>query len=86
MIDFPMTLADKTTIADKENYLIEPFIELAGRNPDVQVVVCGRAFQRLKGANRIELTEVWQQGESGLGTPDEEPITAEDRTSNDEPK
>lgn len=63
LIDFPMTLADKTTISDKENYLIEPFVALAGRNENVQVVVCGRAFKKLKGSRRTELKHVWSQGE-----------------------
>lgn len=82
LIDFPMTLADKTTIADKENYLIEPLVALAERNPNVQVIVCGRAFQRLKGANRIELSHVWQQGESDPGAT-EEPASADDRPPDD---
>jgi hypothetical protein len=64
LIDFPITLAKNVSIADKENYLIEPFVQLAERNPAVQVVVCGRAFKKLKGANRIELRQVWQQGEA----------------------
>ncbi len=62
LIDFPMTLADKTTISDKENYLLEPFVALAERNKHVQLVVCGRAFKKLKGSHRTELKQVWQQG------------------------
>ena len=63
LIDFPMTLADKTTISDKENYLIEPFVDLAAGNPNIQLVVCGRSFKKLKGGHRTELKEVWNQGE-----------------------
>lgn len=62
IIDFPMTLADSTSIADKENYLIEPFVQLAARQ-SVQVIVAGRAFTGLEGAHRQELTHVWMQGE-----------------------
>ncbi len=64
LIDFPITLAKNVSIADKENYLIEPFVQLAKQNPAVQVIVCGRAFKKLKGANRIELRRVWRQGEA----------------------
>jgi hypothetical protein len=63
LIDFPMTFADGMTIADKENYLIEPFVRLATGNAAVQVVICGRAFTGLQGAHRIELKTVWMQGE-----------------------
>ena len=59
LIDFPMTLADGVSIANKENYLVEPFIDLANINPNIQVVICGRAFTELKGANRIPLDDVW---------------------------
>jgi hypothetical protein len=61
-----MTLADKTTIADKENYLIEPFVALFKANSTFQLIVCGRAFKNLKGVNRIVLSTVWEQS-----TPDE---------------
>lgn len=63
LIDFPMTLADKTSISDKENYLIDPFVDLAAANPNVQLVVCGRSFKKLKGGHRTELKQVWTQGE-----------------------
>lgn len=65
LIDFPINFADKTSVADRENFLIEPFVTLAKSNPQVQVVVCGRSFAGLKGVNRIDLTHVWRQGVSG---------------------
>lgn len=48
-------------VADKENFVIEPFIELCGREgfEDLQVIATGSAFEGLKGAHRIELSEVW---------------------------
>ena len=61
LIDFPMTLADKTTIAEKENYLIEPFVGLFRSRPTFQLIVCGRAFENLKGVNRVTLATVWRQ-------------------------
>jgi AAA domain len=64
LIDFPMNFADKTSVADRENFLIEPFVTLASGNPQVQVIVCGRSFAGLKGVNRIELSQVWRQGDS----------------------
>jgi len=62
LIDFPMTLADGASIANKENYLVEPFIALAKKNPAVQAIICGRAFRSLKGVNRIPLNHAWTQG------------------------
>lgn len=62
LIDFPMTLADGVSIADKENYLVEPFVALAKANRAAQSIICGRSFKGLKGAHRIPLSEVWDQG------------------------
>jgi hypothetical protein len=64
LIDFPMNFGDKTSVADRENFLIEPFVTLARGNPQVQVIVSGRSFAGLKGVNRIELSHVWRQGDS----------------------
>lgn len=60
--DFPPTLADGTEVADKENYLIEPFIQMLSRPGmhNTQMIVAGRAFEDLEGANRIELTTIWK--------------------------
>lgn len=63
LIDFPMTLADGASIAGKENYLVEPFVTLASDNPEVQLVIGGRAFRSLRGVNRTNLSQVWTQGE-----------------------
>jgi outer membrane murein-binding lipoprotein Lpp len=73
LIDFPMTLADKTTIADKENYLIEPFVRLFRSRPTFQLVVCGRSFEGLQGVHRIALTTVWRQEEADGSNPPENP-------------
>ncbi|HVY29027.1 MAG TPA: hypothetical protein VHB79_20860 [Polyangiaceae bacterium] len=70
LIDFPMTLADGVSIANKENYLVEPFVALATANVATQTIVCGRAFKGLKGVNRIQLDEVWAQGEVPDVAPD----------------
>ncbi|MFO0800566.1 MAG: hypothetical protein U0804_24115, partial [Gemmataceae bacterium] len=72
LIDFPMTLADGMTVADKENYLIEPFVTLFATRPTFQLVVCGRSFENLQGVHRITLTTVWKQDEAdGSAPPDE---------------
>ncbi len=63
LIDFPPVLADRTTIADKENYLIEPFVALFEAKRSFQLIVCGRAFENLKGVHRLHLTTVWKQEE-----------------------
>jgi hypothetical protein len=77
LIDFPMTLADKTTIADKENYLVEPFVRLFRSRPTFQLIVCGRAFENLKGVHRITLTTIWRQEEADGSTAPENPATDE---------
>lgn len=59
MIDFPINFADKTTVADQENYLINPFCVALKDAATCQVIVAGRSFEGLE-ANRIELDEVWK--------------------------
>ena len=62
ILDFPVQLADGTSIADKENYLIEPFISLLKipEYNDAQFIAAGRAFEGLVDINRIELNHVWK--------------------------
>jgi hypothetical protein len=57
IVDFPVQLADGESIADKENYLVEPFVDLCRRlGPErAQFIAAGRSFAGLEGANRIEL-------------------------------
>jgi outer membrane murein-binding lipoprotein Lpp len=69
LIDFPMTLADGMTVADKENYLIEPFVTLFTSCPTFQLLVCGRSFENLQGVHRITLTTVWKQNEADGSDP-----------------
>lgn len=57
IVDFPLQLADGTSISDKENYLVEPFIALCesiGKS-FAQFIAAGRSFENLTGAKRIEL-------------------------------
>jgi hypothetical protein len=60
MIELPGEVEGKK-VADKENFVIEPFIELCKKEgfEDLQVIATGSSFENLKGAHRIELTEVW---------------------------
>jgi hypothetical protein len=62
IIDFPPSLPDGVLISTMENFLVEPFIGLckAISNKTAQVIVAGRAFENLEGANRIELRSSWQ--------------------------
>jgi hypothetical protein len=48
-------------VDDKENFVVEPFIELTGSEgmEGTQFIAAGSAFENLKGANRIELKKVW---------------------------
>ena len=59
LIDFPATLANGLRLTDEENYLIEPFVSaLAHHLPGrTQLIVAGRAFEGIGGANRLELTD-----------------------------
>jgi hypothetical protein len=63
IMDLPATLADGTKIRDSENYIIEPFIDMISKQPEMantQMIVTGSAFGGLAGANKIELTKVWK--------------------------
>jgi archaellum component FlaC len=62
ILDFPPTFADGSVVADKENYIIEPFQELANRlaKLPVQLIAAGRSFEGLQAANRIDLRQVWK--------------------------
>jgi hypothetical protein len=62
VLDFPAKLEDGTQIKDKENFVVEPFVELLGR-PEMkgsQFIAAGSAFENLAGAHRIELTKIWK--------------------------
>ncbi len=62
IIDLPPRLPDGESIADKENYLVKPFISLCNENGEkpMQVIIAGRAFESLEGANKIELNTTWK--------------------------
>ena len=62
VLDLPAELPDGSTLADKENFVLEPFVELLNRDDmaPAQLVATGSAFQGLQGANRIELHRVWK--------------------------
>ena len=62
ILDFPVTFADGEEVADKENYLIEPFIALQQRHPDrnLQLIAAGRSFKNLANSHRNELFQVWK--------------------------
>jgi hypothetical protein len=60
ILDFPAAMEDGSTIADKENFVLEPLISLASHSQqNVQIIAAGSAFQGLAGANRIELATRW---------------------------
>ncbi len=62
LLDFPAQLEDGTSVADKENFVLEPFLKLCGQLGENcgQVIAMGSAFQNLPVATRTELTNVWQ--------------------------
>jgi hypothetical protein len=61
LIDFPAEL-EGTSVADKENFVIEPFIELLSHKEMgyCQVIAAGSSFVGLEGAERVELSHVWK--------------------------
>jgi archaellum component FlaC len=62
LLDFPAELEDASSIADKENFVIEPFIHLLGQPgmETTQLIAAGSAFEDLEGANRIEFHKIWK--------------------------
>jgi hypothetical protein len=61
-IDFPAELEDGSSIRDKENFVVEPFVELLASDEyqHCQVIASGVAFENLKGANRINFSKIWK--------------------------
>ncbi|MHB9069887.1 MAG: hypothetical protein ACYC54_05905 [Sedimentisphaerales bacterium] len=61
LLDFPAELEDGTSIADKENFVLEPFIKLQEslKPTKFQVIAMGNSFKDLPISNRIELKKVW---------------------------
>jgi energy-coupling factor transporter ATP-binding protein EcfA2 len=57
IIDFPPQLGDDIDVADAENYLLEPFVELCAMDgmEYTQLIAAGHSFANLKGVNRIEI-------------------------------
>lgn len=57
IIDFPPQLASAKDLGGSENYLIEPFVSLCSdpKMSEAQVLIAGRAFNNLQGANVIRL-------------------------------
>jgi hypothetical protein len=62
MFDFPAKVEDGTTVADKENFLLEPFVELLKKKEMVgcQGIAAGRSFKDLRDVKRIEFTTIWR--------------------------
>jgi hypothetical protein len=60
IIDFPPRLEDGSPVADKENFVIEPFIDLikSSESP-MQLIAAGSAFDKT-GTNLIHLSRVWK--------------------------
>ncbi|HPO85110.1 MAG TPA: hypothetical protein PLN86_04590 [Candidatus Hydrogenedentes bacterium] len=62
IIDLPAQLGDDSTIRDKENFVVEPFIKLLKQREmrGSQLIMTGAAFESLEGVNKISLTNVWK--------------------------
>lgn len=59
ILDMPAEFAGEL-IEDKENFIVQPFIELLEREKfsRTQMIITGASFVRLEGAARRHLTEV----------------------------
>ncbi|OGR34883.1 MAG: hypothetical protein A2091_13655 [Desulfuromonadales bacterium GWD2_61_12] len=57
IIDFPPHFSKAGDLRDSENYLLKPFVDLCSKEnmAGAQVIIAGRAFDNLKGANIINL-------------------------------
>lgn len=64
ILDFPPVLEDGSSVKDKENFVLEPFVALLDKSEftNSQVIAAGSSFEGLEGAHRIELTRVWSGG------------------------
>lgn len=62
MIDFPASLEDRAAIADKENFILEPFVELLKRDDmkGCQLLAAGRSFKGLEDVHSLEFNELWK--------------------------
>jgi hypothetical protein len=62
MIDFPASLEDRAAIADNENFILVPFVELLQKKEmaGCQMIAAGRSFKGLKNVHVIEFDEVWK--------------------------
>jgi hypothetical protein len=62
IIDFPANLEDRAAIKDKENFVLQPFIELLGedRMRGCQLIAAGRAFEGLANVHRYDFDTVWK--------------------------
>jgi hypothetical protein len=61
MLDFPPEIEGEK-VADHENFVIEPFVELCSESDygDAQVIAAGSAFKGLTGVHRETLSSVWR--------------------------
>lgn len=57
IIDFPPHFTKAEDLQDSENYLLKPFVDLCAKREmsEAQVIIAGRAFDNLDGANIIHL-------------------------------
>ena len=61
VLDFPAELDDGTSVGDKENFVLEPFVDLMAKpaSSSRQLIAAGSAFEGLEGVHRIELDHIW---------------------------
>jgi uncharacterized coiled-coil protein SlyX len=61
-LDFQAELEDGSSVADKENFVLEPFIDLLAteKYSGCQVIAAGAAFENLTGAHRNEFSKIWK--------------------------
>jgi len=60
IIDVPAEFSGEA-VEDKENFIVQPFIELLGKDEynGAQLIITGASFAELKGAHRTHLTDIY---------------------------
>lgn len=62
LLDFPAEIEESTSVGDKENFVLEPFVGLMAQDGmhETQLIAAGSSFENLAGSTRIEFSRIWR--------------------------
>jgi len=62
LLDFPAEIEESTSVGDKENFVLEPFVNLMAQDGmhETQLIAAGSSFENLAGSTRIEFSRIWR--------------------------